>query len=261
MELKKCLLWTLAVVLSGALMLYPCQVSASSVMDGDLIRIGTEATYPPFEYRNDKNEVVGYEIEIATAIGEHLGKRVEIVDMAFDGLIAALLTGKIDMVAAGMINTEERRKKVDFSDVYFEIEDVVVVRSDDDSIKSLDDLAGKTGTVQMGTAQDIFITGTGLPAEIKRFQKNDDALMELNYGRADFSILNLTVGNSFLRNNKAFAGALKIAFRNRVSKEGEGIAIALPKGDEAFLAAVNEAIAALRESGRFDELKIKYQID
>jgi len=152
MKLKKCLLWTLAVVLSGALMLHPRQVSASSVMDGDLIRIGTEATYPPFEYRNDKNEVVGYEIEIATAIGEHLGKRVEIVDMAFDGLIAALLTGKIDMVAAGMINTEERRKKVDFSDVYFEIEDVVVVRSDDDSIKSLDDLAGKTGTVQMGTA-------------------------------------------------------------------------------------------------------------
>ena len=259
--MKNNLLCALVLVLSGVSLLPSCQASALDVMDRETIRVGTEATYPPFEYRNEKNEIVGYEIEIATAICEHLGKKVEIVDMAFDGLVAALLTGKIDMVAAGMINTEERRKKVDFSDVYFEIEDVVVVRADDDSISSLEDLAGRIATVQMGTTQDVFITETGLPSEIKRFQKNDDALMEVKFGRADFCVLNLTVGNSFLRNNKAFSDSLKVAFRNKVGKEGEGIAVALPKGDEAFLSAVNEAIDTLKGSGKFDELKQKYQID
>ena len=234
---------------------------AGSVMDKDVIRVGTEATYPPFEYRNKDNQVVGYDIDIATLIGEKIGKKVEIVDMAFDGLIPALMTGKIDMVAAGMTNTAERKKKVNFSNVYYDIENAFVVRADDDSIKSIEDLDGKIATVQIGTAQDTFVTKLGTAKEVKRFQKNDDALREVLLGRGDFTVLNLTVANSFLRESEAFKGKLKIGFRNFINKPGEGIALGLPKEDEAFLNAVNGALAEMEKSGELHELKVKYQID
>lgn len=233
---------------------------AGSVMDKDVIRVGTEATYPPFEYRDKDNNVVGYDIDIANLIGEKIGKKVEIIDMAFDGLIPALITGKIDMVAAGMTNTAERKKKVNFSSVYYNIENAFVVGADNESIKGIEDLDGKVATVQIATAQDTFITKVGTPKEIKRFQKNDDALRELLLGRGDFTVINYTVAKTFLNNSEAFKGKLKIGFRNFINKPGEGIALALPKGDEAFQKAVNEALADMEKSGELAKLKEDYQI-
>lgn len=259
--MKKFALPVVFAALLGLALLAPVGGEAAGVLDKDVILVGTEATYPPFEYRNEKNEVVGYDIDVVEAVAKHLGKKVEIVDMAFDGLIPALMTGKVDLVAAGMTNTEERRKKVNFSSVYYDIENAFVVRADDSSITKLDDLKGKIATVQIGTAQDTFITNTGLPAEIKRFQKNDDALMEIKVGRGDFCVVNLTVANAFLRNNKTFEEDLKIGFRNKIHREGEGIALGLPKGDEALLNAVNGAIETMKNNGEFDSIKKKYQMD
>ncbi len=259
--MKKFALPVVFAALLGLALLAPVGGEAAGVLDKDVILVGTEATYPPFEYRNEKNEVVGYDIDVVEAIAKHLGKKVEIVDMSFDGLIPALMTGKVDLVAAGMTNTEERRKKVNFSSVYYDIENAFVVRADDSSIMKLDDLKGKIATVQIGTAQDTFITNTGLPAEIKRFQKNDDALMEIKVGRGDFCVVNLTVANAFLRNNKTFEEDLKIGFRNKIHREGEGIALGLPKGDEALLNAVNGVIETMKNNGEFDSIKKKYQMD
>ncbi|NCC58167.1 MAG: transporter substrate-binding domain-containing protein [Synergistales bacterium] len=259
--MKKFALPVVFAALLGLALLAPVGGEAAGVLDKDVILVGTEATYPPFEYRNEKNQVVGYDIDVVEAIAKHLGKKVEIVDMSFDGLIPALMTGKVDLVAAGMTNTEERRKKVNFSSVYYDIENAFVVRADDSSITKLDDLKGKIATVQIGTAQDTFITNTGLPAEIKRFQKNDDALMEIKVGRGDFCVVNLTVANAFLRNNKTFEEDLKIGFRNKIHREGEGIALGLPKGDEALLNAVNGAIETMKNNGEFDSIKKKYQMD
>ena len=259
--MKKFALPVVFAALLGLALLAPVGGEAAGFLDKDVILVGTEATYPPFEYRNEKNQVVGYDIDVVEAIAKHLGKKVEIVDMSFDGLIPALMTGKVDLVAAGMTNTEERRKKVNFSSVYYDIENAFVVRADDSSITKLDDLKGKIATVQIGTAQDTFITNTGLPAEIKRFQKNDDALMEIKVGRGDFCVVNLTVANAFLRNNKTFEEDLKIGFRNKIHREGEGIALGLPKGDEALLNAVNGAIETMKNNGEFDSIKKKYQMD
>lgn len=259
--MKKFALPVVFAALLGLALLAPVGGEAAGVLDKDVILVGTEATYPPFEYRNEKNQVVGYDIDVVEAVAKHLGKKVEIVDMSFDGLIPALMTGKVDLVAAGMTNTEERRKKVNFSSVYYDIENAFVVRADDSSITKLDDLKGKIATVQIGTAQDTFITNTGLPAEIKRFQKNDDALMEIKVGRGDFCVVNLTVANAFLRNNKTFEEDLKIGFRNKIHREGEGIALGLPKGDEALLNAVNGAIETMKNNGEFDSIKKKYQMD
>jgi ABC-type amino acid transport substrate-binding protein len=257
--LKTSKIFILSVIMS--LIVAAPSLAAKSVMDSTVIRVGTEATYPPFEYRSEKNEIVGYDIDVVKALGAHLDKEVELVDMSFDGLIPALLTGKIDMIAAGMTNTEERRKKVDFSDVYYEIENAFVTKSENENISKIEDLADKVATVQIGTAQDIFITNTKLPKEIKRFQKNDDALREVLLGRSDFCVVNLTVANAYLRNNDAFGSTLKIAFRNFIHKQGEGIALAIPKGDTTFQEAINKAMDEMKKSGELSELKKKYQMD
>jgi len=234
---------------------------AGSVMEKDIIRVGTEATYPPFEFRNENNEITGFDIDLVKLIGEKMDKEIEIVDMAFDWLIPSLMTGKIDMVAAGITNTEKRKEKVSFSNVYYHIENAFVTKIDNEDINSLDDIAGKIATVQIGTAQDTFITELGTAAEIKRFQKNDDALREVMLGRGDFCVINLTVANSYLRNNETFKGKLKIAVRNFINEPDEGIALAVPKGDAKFLEAVNAALAEIEESGELQNLKEKYQID
>lgn len=90
--------------------------------------MGTNAEFPPFEYRNDQNEVEGYDVEIAKEIARDAGAQLTIEDMAFDSLIGALSSGKIDMILAGMTVTEERQQNVDFSDTYYTAKQVVVVK-------------------------------------------------------------------------------------------------------------------------------------
>lgn len=84
------------------------------------IIVGTEATFPPFEYVDDDNNVVGFDIDIITWIGEELGWEVEIQNQAFETLTESLATGKVDVVVAGMTITEERAEKVAFSDPYYD---------------------------------------------------------------------------------------------------------------------------------------------
>ena len=91
------------------------------------VKLGTNAAFPPFEYVEGKN-IVGFDISMGQKIAENYNQKLEIVDMAFDSLIPALQSGTIDFIAAGMSVTEERKKNVDFSDTYFESEQVIIVR-------------------------------------------------------------------------------------------------------------------------------------
>ncbi|MDY4831695.1 MAG: transporter substrate-binding domain-containing protein, partial [Treponema sp.] len=90
-------------------------------------KLGTNAAFPPFEYVDGKS-VVGFDITMGQKIAKTAGKKLEVVDMAFDSLIPALQSGTIDFIAAGMSVTEERKKNVDFSVPYFQSEQVIIVR-------------------------------------------------------------------------------------------------------------------------------------
>ena len=93
----------------------------------DMIKMGTNASFPPFEFIMG-TEIVGFDVAIGKLISKDCGKKLKIVDMAFDGLIAALQSGAIDFIAAGMTATEERRQNVDFSESYYESNQVIIVR-------------------------------------------------------------------------------------------------------------------------------------
>ena len=93
----------------------------------EIVKLGTNAAFPPFEYVDGK-KVVGFDITMGQKIAKTAGKKLEVVDMAFDSLIPALQSGTIDFIAAGMSVTEERKKNVDFSVPYFQSEQVIIVR-------------------------------------------------------------------------------------------------------------------------------------
>ncbi|MDR1965714.1 MAG: transporter substrate-binding domain-containing protein [Synergistaceae bacterium] len=234
---------------------------AATVMDKAVITVGTEGTWPPYEFYDEDNNLTGFDIEMVAAIGEKMGKEVKVVDMAFDGLLPALISGKIDLIAAGMHSTAERKKRVDFSNVYSIADTAFIVRNDDNSINGLGDLSGKIVAVQLGTTEDIFMENqTDVKSEIKRYQKTVDAIRDLLLGRVDTVLIGTVVAKTYVEGDR-FAGALKLAFRQEVDKPDEGFAIALRKNDPQLLEALNAALAELEKSGELDALKEKYGLD
>ena len=118
--------------------------SASKDEGGGVLRIGTEGVYAPFSYHDPAtNELTGYDIDVARAVGEKLGRPVEFVETPWDSIFAALEANRFDVVANQVTITPERQAKYDLSEPYAVGEGVIVTRADDDSITSLDDLKGK----------------------------------------------------------------------------------------------------------------------
>ena len=235
-------------------------VLAASVMEKDIIIVGTEGTYPPYEYYDDSNSLTGFDMDLVKKVSEKIGKKIEIVDMAFDGLIPALLTGKIDVIAAALNATDERKQRVDFSDVYDIADAAILTKADNTTLKTLDDLKGKIVGVQLGTLEDNFLSKLDIQFEIKRYQKTDDAVREVILERNDCVLIGTFVANSYIDSDR-FKGALKIAFRQEVCKPHEGFSLSIRKNDQVFLDALNSALKELGDSGEIKELKKKYRMD
>jgi ABC-type amino acid transport substrate-binding protein len=130
---------------------------AKTAQAAEVITVGTNAEFPPFEYIGDDGTPDGFDIAVIRAIGEAEGFEVKISNMEFKSLIASLSTGSLDAVIAGMTVTDERKQSVDFSDSYYTAVQCIVVPIDSD-ITQLSDLNGKKIAVQEGTTGDLLCT-------------------------------------------------------------------------------------------------------
>lgn len=152
--------------------------------------VGTSADYPPYEFHtmaNGKDEIVGFDIDIAKEVAKELGVELEVKDMDFDGLLVALQAGKVDMVFAGMTPTDERKENADFSDIYYTATHRFILRSGEEgSVKSFDDLKGKKIGVQKGSIQEGIAKDNFDEANIKSLAKVTDLVLDLKnkIGRA-----------------------------------------------------------------------------
>ena len=162
---------------------------------GGTLVMGTNAEFPPYEYYEGQ-EVVGIDAEMAAAVAEKLGMELKIEDMAFDSLIPALSSGKVDIVAAGMTVTEDRLASVNFSDTYATGIQAIIVTEDSD-IASADDLVGKTIGVQQGTTGDLYATDVE-GATIERYAKGMEAVQSLSQGKIDAVIIDNEPANVFV---------------------------------------------------------------
>ncbi len=221
--------------------------------DGKIIMV-TNAEFEPFEYK-DGDDIVGIDVDIANAIADELGVKLEIQDIAFASCIPALQAGKADFIAAGMSITEERKKNVDFTDNYFNASQAIIVPVDSD-IAGRADLAGKTVGVQTGTTGDSYCTNEDGSSdvqvgEVKRYEKAVDAAQDVIAGRIDAEVIDNFVADKLVEKNPDKIKKLDEALTE------EQYAMALPKGSE-LTDKFNEILKDLQDSGKLDEIESKY---
>ena len=174
------------------------------------LTMGSSCDFPPYEYYHDETgEIVGIDVEIAQAVCDKLGYELEIVDMQFDSIIAAVVSGKVDFGMSGFTVTEERKQSVDFSSTYTTAVQSIVIPTGS-TITSVDDLFNAENKfaigVQIGTTGDLYISGdveaNGLKHDIQRFNKYHDAFAALSSGKIDCIIVDDQVAIAYVEANE-----------------------------------------------------------
>ena len=220
---------------------------AAGCSKSNTLKMGTNAAFPPFEFV-EGDKVVGFDATMGELIARDFGKELEIQDMAFDSLIAALQAGSIDFIAAGMTATDERRQSVDFSEPYFSSKQVIIVQAGNDSVKTVSDLDGKVIGCQSGTTGEIYINDELTKAKAKGFKSGIDASLDLINGAIDAIILDELPSREIVKNN---ADTLKIVDDDFCT---DVYAIAVKKGNTELLDSINKTISTMKANGNYDKL-------
>jgi polar amino acid transport system substrate-binding protein len=218
--------------------------------------IGTSADYPPYEFHKQidgKDQIVGFDIDIANELAKDLGVQIEVKDMAFDGLLVALQSDKIDMVFAGMTPTDERKQNADFSDIYYTATHRFILRSGEETgITKMEDLKGKRIGVQKGSVQERIAQANFDAANIKSLDKVTDLVLDLKNNKVDAVLAELPVAQINVQNNKDIAIADKLV----VNDPDGGSAIAMKKNSPELQAEVNKTIKRLQDEKKIDQFII-----
>ena len=218
---------------------------------GQVIKVGLESTYPPFEYKED-GQLKGFDIDLMNELGKALGFQVKFIEQPFDGLIPALKSGKIDLVAAGMSATEERKKSVDFSDTYYKSPQIYLRKKGNDVVSTKESLDGKNIGVQLGTIQETTakqIKG----AKVVPNESTVTLLMNLDAGKLDTVILDGIVASEYIKKYTNIESFIE------EPSEGNGMGIAANKGKKTeLLEKINAELKKMKEDGRYKALLDKY---
>ena len=213
--------------------------------------VGTSAGFRPFEYR-EMGEVTGFDIAIMEKIAEKLGMTLEVRDMDFDALIEAVDTGVVDVVAAGMTITEERKERVDFTVHYFIADQSVLIRKDSDIvIGSIDEInnAGSIIGVQNDTTGHYWVLDNLPDATLKEYGKYIECIQDLENLNIDMIVLDKPVAIAYEQNRD-----VKVA---KVIETDEKYGLAIKK-ESALYESINSALQELMSSPEWDELLTKY---
>lgn len=217
-----------------------------------VLRVATEATYAPFETIDKNGNFVGFDMDLIRLVADQAGMQLKMLNVSWDGIIPGLMNGNYDCIIAAMTITPERKKQIAFSVPYFSNKQTLVVKNNNSTIKTPDDLIGKTVTVQNGTTGDLYAS-TLKDVKMKRFDTNPQAIQELLNNNADAAVMDNLVAYDAVKNSKG----LKAIDIEKIDKEDYGIGIR--KDNEQLVAKINKAIEALKKNGKLDALIAKYK--
>lgn len=256
---------------AGVVQLSGCSASSSTAADAssaagpapvDLLEViqtrgtlvvATEGAWSPWTYHDESDKLVGYDVEVATALAEKLGVKAEFVEGAWDGLFAGLDSGRYDIVCNGVELTEERALTYDFTVPYGYIHTALAVRSDNTDITTFEDLAGKTTANSIASTYMTLAESYG--AEVLGIDTLDETIQMLVAGRVD-ATLNADVSFYDYLNVHPEADFKIVA----LTEDASQVCIPVRKGEETatLLAALNEAIEELRADGTLAEISQRY---
>ncbi|WP_319587305.1 basic amino acid ABC transporter substrate-binding protein [uncultured Desulfobulbus sp.] len=217
------------------------------------IVFATDATWPPMEFVNDQKQVVGYSIAFMTAAGKEAGFTPVFKNTAWDGIFAGLEAKKYDAIVSSVSITDERKKKMDFSEPYFTVRQALIVDKTS-TAKSLADLKGQKVGGQIGTT-GYFAIKAAAGVEAKSYDEVGLAMEDLHVGRITAVVCDDPVAANYALDK--YKDKLKIAAIIE-SGEAENYGVAVNKGNAATLALINKGIAAVKAKGLDKDLKVQW---
>lgn len=244
--MKKIIAVLLTVVLTASL------AGCKSNSNEDTLIVGTEPGFAPYEYM-EGNEIVGIDMDIAKAIADAMGKKLEVKSMDFDGALLAVQQGKVDLVIAGVSVSEERLEVMDFSNDYVDSTEVVVVNGDNPTVASVEDLNDKIIGVQQGNIADAYVSNPdNLTAkEVKRYTKFNQAAEDLKNGKIDCIVMDQFPAEELVASNPTLKILDGTLFEDKY-------AIAIKKGNKELLDEVNKIVDQLKADGKIEEFTAKH---
>ena len=217
--------------------------------------VGTDAAYAPFESQNEKGEIVGFDIDVVKAIAAKAGIQVKFVNTPWEGIFNALNQGDRDVLVSAVTITEERKQTMDFSNPYFDAQQLIAVKGSS-KVAKFDDLKKLKVGVQTGTTGDEAVTKLQgkASANIKRFESTPLALKELEAGGVDAVVADNGVVIHYVNNN---AGSkFKTVADTSFTPEQYGLPV--KKGNTELLAKLNKGLADIKADGTYDKIYTQY---
>ena len=211
--------------------------------------VGTEATYAPFEFLDENAAFAGCDIWLSEQIAAALGVKLEVMDMAFDGIIPAVKAGQVDMGIAAFTVTEERAKEIDFSDIYQrDLQMLVVKKGNEDVYTTKESLAGLQVGAQRGTIQSLLIQSALPESTLFELDKYPALALEVANENIAALVVDGAVGEGLVANNANLATA-NFAFDPEEANFGKGVVMA--QGTDDLRELVNAVIEAVTADGSF----------
>ncbi|HNR51584.1 MAG: Cystine-binding periplasmic protein precursor [Deltaproteobacteria bacterium ADurb.BinA179] len=216
--------------------------------------IGIDDAFPPMEFRNEQNELVGFDIDASRELGKRLGIEIVHVPTAWKGVIMSLKTKKFDIIWSGMSITEERMKEIAFTKPYIMEKQIMVVKGDNQTIKSVKDLGNKhVAGVQLGSTSEEAMKKLGTEfKEVKRYDNNTSAFMDLKIGRIDVLAVDELVGRYYLSQRP---GEYRVLPEPLTS---EPIGIGIRQEDVALKDMIQKTLDEMFADGTMKKISIKW---
>ena len=254
MKMKKLFLGAMALLATVTLVACGSKKDAYlSIKENKKLVVAVSPDYAPVEFKtlvDGKDQVVGSDIKLAQAIADELGVKLEVTTMSFDNVLSSLQSGKADLAISGISVTDERKKTFDFSYPYYETQNAIIVRKDQESTySSLDALKGKKVAVQKGTIEEGLAKKQLKDSTVVSLTAMGEAINEVKSGQVDAVDLEKPVAEGYVAQNSDLAlasVALKV-------DDGDAKAVAMAKGNERLKEVVNKVVKKLKADGTYDE--------
>ena len=233
-------------------------LGGTSAQAADL-RVGVEGAYPPFSWKESDGTLKGFDIDIAEAICAEMGRTCVLVEQDWDGMIPALLAKKFDTIIASMSITEERKKRVDFTDKYYNTPAKFVGKKGSGIEISKSGLAGKRVGLQRGTTHQCYMEKMYPDVELVLYGTQDEVFQDLAIGRIDLQFSDsIAADEGFLKTDAGKDFEFVGGDQHDEECHGPGAGFAVRKSDKDLRAELNKAIKAIRANGSYQKINAKY---
>ena len=229
--------------------------ASGAAVAAEKVRIGTEGAYPPFNEKNEKGELVGFDVEIAKALCDKMGADCSFVAQDWDGIIPALNAKKYDAIVASMSITDERKQQVDFSDPYYANYLAFIAKKGSGLKTDKDGLKGKAVGAQRSTVSSQYLEDNlGDVVKVKLYDTQTAAYSDLKSGRIDALLSDIYPALQWIKDPENSGYEL---VGDRIDIDDK-IGIAIRKGDDKLKAELNKALAEILKDGTYEKISTKY---